>query len=200
MVLQGLASVIGMEADLQIVGTARDGQTALTQIQALKPDIVILDIQLPDLPGSSLIHRIRQGSPAVRILMLTAHEDPVYLKQAWAGGADGYLLKHSMPEQLLMAIRLVMGGKRYVAPTLLDSALDDYRQLLQEERRREFNLTREDVYLLRLIVDGRSYREIAHCLHYSEVTVKRRARALYTKLGAAHRSQAVAVTLHLGLV
>lgn len=191
MVRIGLASALGDEPDLKVVGHAENCADALTQFIQLQPDVTLLDLQLPDGDGSTAIRAIRQHDPKARIIILSVNETEEDIHRAVAAGAAGYLPKSIAPEEMLTAIRAVHQGAKYF-PALIAARLAD------RESRSE--LTAREQEVLQLLVRGRSNKEIASDLDIAPRTVKLHVGHILHKLAVMDRTQAVTAALQRGLV
>jgi DNA-binding NarL/FixJ family response regulator len=200
-VRQGLRTMLSAVPSLSVVGEAGSGAAALRAVTGpAPPDVVLLDLRMPGADGVQVARQIRRRAPAVRILILTMHQDPAQAARALEAGADGYLLKSSRLEQLADAIRRALAGERVLAPELAAPLLDDYAALLRDRTRDTADLSEEELSILDGVAHGRSYRELAVALHMSEITVRRRVQDVYRKLDVGDRAHAVAVAIRRGLM
>jgi DNA-binding NarL/FixJ family response regulator len=191
MVRIGLASSLSDEPDLKVVGQAENCAEALTQFIQLQPDVMLLDLQLPDGDGSTVIRAIRQHHPKARIIILSVNETEEDIHRAVAAGAAGYLPKSIAPEEMLTAIRAVHQGEKYF-PAPIAARLAD------RESRSELTAREQEVLLL--LVRGRSNKEIASDLDIAPRTVKLHVGHILHKLAVLDRTQAVTAALQRGLV
>jgi DNA-binding NarL/FixJ family response regulator len=182
------------------VGEAGSGAEALRVLSDAAPDVVLLDLRLPGADGIEVARRLRRVAPAVRIVILTVHDDAARVTRALEAGADGYLLKSASLDELAAAIRRVLRGERVVAPELVPRLLGDYAALLRERTRDEADLSDEELRILDGVAHGHSYRELARAMHLSEITVRRRVQDIYRKLDVGDRAHAVAVAIRRGLM
>ena len=199
-VRRGLQSLLGDAKDLQIVGEATNGAEALQQIAALKPDVVLMDIRLPNADGVQVTRRVRREHPQVKIIILTTYDDEQHLFNAIEAGAHAFLTKHADYGDIATSIRAVHKGERLLSPVLIGKVLDRFQQLARAQAKQDSGLGDEEVEVLRMIADGATNKEIGEKLFWSEVTVKRRASEVYAKLGVADRAQAVAEAMRRGLI
>jgi DNA-binding NarL/FixJ family response regulator len=187
-VLAGLKALVSSDPRLRIVGEARDGTTALALARSLRPDIVVLDISLPEITGAAVADVLHTELPACRVLVLTVHEDRAYVRQLLEAGAAGYLLKRSAAEELIRAIHVVAEGGVYLDPAIAGKAVgraDKAPNGTVEPRNVELSDRETDV--LRLVASGHSNKEIAGTLCISIKTVETyKARAM-EKLGFRSR-------------
>ena len=195
-VREGLASILAREADLEVVGLAAGGEEGLAMVAELSPDVVLLDMQMPEMHGLEVLERLNAGdrvSPAV--IVLTVHADDELVLNAVRGGAQGYVLKSASRDELVRAIRHVAaGGQRFDEVVV--------RALLAEEDRQgsEPVLTERELDVLRLVAAGFSNKEIAAHLYVGVSTVKTHLDDVYRKLDVSDRAHAVAVALRAGLL
>jgi two-component system response regulator DesR len=180
LVLGALAALLRLEPDLDVVGQARDGREALAQCQALRPDIVLTDIEMPHMTGLELAAQLQQLALPARVIIVTTFARSGYLRRAMAAGVRGYLLKDAPADTLAAAIRTVHGGGRAIAPELALESWGGGADPLNERERQ----------VLRLAGEGRSGAEIARQLHLSEGTVRNYLSEAISKLNAGNRTEA----------
>lgn len=208
-----LTAMLADEPDLEVVGEARDGREALGLCRKLRPDLVLMDVRMPEMDGLTATRTIKEeGSPTI-VLVITAFEDPEYLLEAVRAGAAGYVLKHASREELLGAVRGVLNGESPLNPEL---AMRLLRRLAREtgtrgirvpgsnEKRREArlpgSLTSRELDVLALLAVGKTNRGIASELHLSLSTVKGHLEHIISKLGVSDRTQAAVRAVELGLL
>ena len=179
LVLGALAALLKLEGDFDVVGVAADGAAAFEQVQALQPDILVTDIEMPRLTGIELAAKVTAQVPHTRIVIVTTFARPGYLRRAMGAGAVGYLLKDAPAEQLAQALRRVHAGGRAVDPELAAHAWGDHDPLTDRERQ-----------VLRLAGEGRSSAEIGAALALSSGTVRNYLSEAASKLGATNRIEA----------
>ena len=199
-VRRGLHSILGDAKDLQVVGEASNGSEALKQVGALKPDVVLMDIRLPGADGVQITRRVRREYPEAKIIILTTYDDDQHLYNAIEAGAHGFLTKHADYSDLAESIRAVARGERLLSPALVGKVLDRFQHLARAQALQQSGLTEQEIELLRLIAQGETNKEIGDKLFWSEVTVKRRASEVYSKLNVADRAQAVGEAMRRGLI
>ncbi len=197
---RGLKSLLSSYPDIQIVGEAGDGASAIQAVSQFSPDIVLLDIQMPELNGVEVAQRLRRVAPAAKIIALTAYDNEEYVLSAIQAGASAYLLKSTSDETVIEAIRQVHQGKHLIGPSLMDPVLKEFQSLARAHMQQETGLIEQDLLVLKLIAEGATNQEIAKATHWSERTVKREIERIMTKLGARNRAQAVAEAIKRGLV
>lgn len=205
LVRAGLRLMLEAQPDIDVVGEAENGRRALTVIRDLRPDVVLMDIRMPDVDGLAATGHITEdpGLSDVRVLVLTTFDLDEYVYEALRRGASGFLLKDVPPEQLTAAVRTVAAGDALVHPAVLRRLLDDFvRRPAPGEAASDLlaDLSDRERDVLRLIARGRSNSEIAAELFVSETTVKTHVGRIFAKLGARDRAQAVIAAYESGLV
>lgn len=197
---RGLRNLLSSYQDIQVVGEAEDGATALQAATALTPDVIVLDIRLPGPDGVETASQLRGQAPEAKIIVLTAFESEEYLLDALRAGVHAYLLKNSSDETLVEAIRQVHGGQRLLSPRLMDTVLQQFETVAKAHARHQSGLSEQDLDLLKLIAQGATTKEIGELMHYSERTVKRKVEEIMARLGAKSRAEAVAQAIKSGLI
>lgn len=187
----GLASALNLEPDMEVVAEARTGREAVDAYARVRPDVVVMDYQLPELNGAEATAAIRAASPDARVIILSVYKGEEDVHRAVAAGAAGYLPKSSEPNELLDAIRVVHRGRRYF-PQAIDAAL--------AQRAARTELSDREREVLAMLVKGRSNKEIGAALGISENTVKVHTTKVFEKLGVADRLEAVTVAIQRGIV
>jgi two-component system response regulator NreC len=198
----GLRMLLESEPDIEIVGEADSAGRALDQVTQLKPDLVLMDIGLPDLSGIDASRNIKRLSPETAIVALTIHEDEEYFFKMLEAGASGYVPKRAAPEELLTAIRAAAAGEVYLYPSLAKLLVRDF--FAQEQQSREENtldgLTSREQEVLTLLADGASNTEIAESLNISPKTVARHRENIMSKLNLHSRSDLVKYAIRKGII
>jgi DNA-binding NarL/FixJ family response regulator len=188
---QGVAALLGGQADMKLVAEASNGREAIQQFRAHHPDVTLMDLQMPEINGLDAIIAIRGEFPEARIIVLTTYAGDVQVLRALKAGARGYLLKNSLHKELLETIRSVHAGKRTLSTEasmqLAEHATDDA-------------LTPAEIRVLRLIAEGNANKEIAAQLAVSEETVKGQVRNILSKLGANDRTHAAMIGVKRGII
>jgi DNA-binding NarL/FixJ family response regulator len=198
-VREGLKSLINTQADLEVVGEAGEGRTAVARIQDLRPDVAILDISLSDLHGAQVAEQLKQSCPEVKVLVLTVHEDKGHLRQLLKAGAAGYVLKLAKAEELLRAIRTVAAGQVYLDAYLAGKVVSGFiREPSREKPAGEGSLTEREAAVVRLVAQGYSNKEIAARLDISVKTVETHKYHAMEKLGVRGRAELVQDALRRG--
>jgi DNA-binding NarL/FixJ family response regulator len=188
---EGIAGVVNNAPDMVVVAQAASGEDAVRAFCAHLPDVTLMDLRLPDMSGIDAIIAIREASRNARIIVLTTFDGDVDVQRALAAGARGYLLKSTPPEELTDAIRVVHAGKMRIPATLAANLAEHAADAPLTERERD---------VLRHVAQGSRNREIAERLFISEETVKVHVKHIMEKLGATHRTQAVAIGLRRGII
>jgi two-component system response regulator NreC len=199
----GLRMLINAQADMTVVGEAQDGIEAVEAVQRTTPDIAILDVTMPKSGGLDAIHEIVTKSRSTRILLLTMHEEPAYLRTALSAGASGYVLKKSVDADLLTAIRAVHKGRTYVDSELAEVLVRD--AISPDASDRDGSAARSllsdrELQVLKLVAEGFSSREVAEQIFVSTKTVETYRSRFAEKLGLKSRAQIVQYALNLGLL
>jgi len=201
---QGIRQVLRFEPDVQIVGEAADGQKAIAQTWLLQPDILLLELSLPEISGMQVVRQLQTVKLPTRILVLTMRDGDKYVLEALRYGARGYLLKDVEPSMLVQAIRTVFAGGYFICPQLEkrifgsvgQTSEDLYQKVVEIWRRRIRNrLTVREMDVLSCLVHGLSNREIAKVLFMSEKTVKTHLTSIFYKLQVQGRTQALIYAL-----
>jgi DNA-binding NarL/FixJ family response regulator len=199
MIRDGVKALINGESDMEVVGEASDGREAWHKVKSLQPDILILDITMPDLNGVQATERIKRDAPKAKVLILTAHEDKGFLQQVLQAGASGYMLKRAASAELIRAIRFVAAGGVYIDPEIASKIVTSYvgRQSSRESVQRG-DLSEREEEVLRLVAWGHSNKEIAVRLNISVKTVEGHKSKIMEKLGLKNRVEVVRYALHRG--
>ena len=195
-VRQGLVAVLGDEPDLEVVGSAGSAEEALALAERLRPDVALLDLELPGLGGVEAIPRFAAVSPDTAILVFTAYDTDERVFGAIRSGAKGYLLKGAAAEEIARAVRAVHAGGSYLEPRVAAKLVADVRG----PRRPRGGLSERERAVLRLVAEGLPNKQIARALSITERTVKFHLASAFHKLGADNRAQAVALASQRGLL
>ena len=201
-VRSGLRMLLENESDLKIVGEASTGEQALALVKELNPDVVIMDITLPDISGIDVTRRIKGSHAWVAIVALTIHEDQQYFFEMLQAGASGYVPKRAAPDDLITAIRAAYRGETYIYPSLAKLLVKDFISRGGEEETKETmsGLTPREQEVLAHLAEGRTNEEIAGLLSISAHTVARHRENLMGKLGLHSRSELVKYAIRKGLI
>lgn len=197
----GLKALLSFQEDIQVVGEAGNGEEALKLIRCLRPDIVLLDIAMPGLDGLAVTRQIKDYNEAIKVLILTQHENKEYLLPALKMGASGYVLKRAAADELVAAIRSLHAGKAFLDPAITEMVLADYRYGgMMEEIDELDTLTEREREILILLAQGRTNREIAGLLHISSKTVDFHRTNIMRKLNLHNRIELTKYAWRRGLV
>lgn len=190
-VRQGIAGLVAVQPDMTLVAEASNGREAIQQFRAHRPDITLMDLQMPEMNGLDAVIAIRNEFPEAKIIMLTTYAGDAQILRALKGGAQAYLLKNTLHKELLETIRAVHAGRKSLSPEvsyeLAEHATDDA-------------LTPGEISVLRLIAAGNANKQIADQLSITEETVKGRVKNILSKLGANDRTHAAMIGLKRGII
>jgi DNA-binding NarL/FixJ family response regulator len=185
----------------EVVGEAADGEEAVELAAELAPDVVLMDVTMPNVGGVEATRRIRKDHPDVRVVMLTMHADAEVVAEAVRAGASGYLVKDCSTDEIADAVRLAASGETALSPQLAASMLGELRKLDRSRDDDEERLiTKREEEVLQLVADGCSTPEVAERLFISQKTVKNHLAAIYQKLDARDRTQAVVRAVRMGII
>lgn len=195
---EGIRNFLSLEPDFEIVGEAANGEEAITRTIELRPDVLLLDINMPKANGIEVASRLKESCPGVRILALTIHDDQNYMMNMIQSGAAGYLLKDVEPSMMVQAVRRVSAGESYVEPSLTKKL---FQGITNHEEKKKTSpapgitegerLSAREIEVLQLIGKGMSNAEIARSLYLSEKTVKNHLTNIFRKIDVTDRTQAV---------
>jgi DNA-binding NarL/FixJ family response regulator len=195
---QGLRTILDLEPGLEVVGEASDGEQAVREAMRLQPDIVLMDIQMPERSGVEATALITAACPATRVIVLTTFDYEEYVFEAVKAGAMGYLLKDVPAPELVDTIRRVHAGESFIQPSVASKLLIEFGR--RSDRLPDEELTERERDVLGLLAAGNSNREIAAKLYLAEGTVKNYVSSILAKLHASNRTQAVALARDQGLL
>jgi DNA-binding NarL/FixJ family response regulator len=190
-VRDGIAALVAIQADMTVVGEAADGREAIQQFRTHRPDVTVMDLQMPEMNGLDALIAIRNEFPDAKVIMLTTYKSDTQIVRALKAGAQGYLLKNALNKELLGSIRGVYAGKKSISPEV---------SLEIVEHSTDETLTPAEVSVLRLIAAGRANKEIADQLSTTEESVKSRVKSILSKLGASDRTHATTIALKRGII
>lgn len=188
---RGIRALLGAETDIEIVGEASNGREAVAEFRKVRPDVTLMDLQMPDMNGIEAIMAIRGEFPEARIVVLTTYSGDVQVARALKAGARAYLLKGNVNRDLLATIRAVHAGQKRIAPEVASGLA---------EHTGDEALTEREIGILRLVAAGNANKEIAAQLNLAEDTVKRHVTNILSKLGANDRTHAVTIGLKRGII
>jgi two-component system response regulator DegU len=204
LVRQGLRKILSLEEDFIIVGEAQDGNEVIPKVLSLKPDVVLMDINLPGKNGIELTEEIKQKMPEVNVLTLTIESDQHMVYKIIKAGALGYILKDIDPATLYEAIRLVAKGNAYIQPCLLSKLLTEFKQFMPNDQKNiipaHLGLTTRELEIVSYIACGESNKDIAEKLFISEKTVKNHVSSILRKMALEDRTQVAVYAYRKGLI
>lgn len=198
----GLKALIEQQPDLTVVGEADDGRQAVALAASLKPDLLVMDIGMPNLNGIEAALQITQANPATAIVILSMHSDESYVLRALKAGAKGYLLKDSAESDLIRAVHAVAGGKSFFSPAVSKVLLDDYVRKLQRSGAEDAYdlLTPREREILQLIAEGKSNKDVANLLNLSVYTVETHRSNIMEKLNLRGIPELILYAVRKGII
>jgi DNA-binding NarL/FixJ family response regulator len=206
-VRDGLAAILGTQPDFAVAGEAASGEEALAQYARLRPDVILLDLEMPGMDGITVIRRLREAHPSVKVVVFTAFDTDERILGALQAGAKGYLLKGAPRAELFNAVRVVHDGGSLLQPVVASRLLEHLSEQRPDRLAANLSgleeaeeLTPRERAVLALLAQGKQNKEIALELDITERTVKFHLSAIYGKLGAGNRTEAVTIALQQGLV
>lgn len=203
LIREGLSQLFSLEGDIEVVGEAMDGFTALEQIRQVQPDVVLMDINLPVVDGIAITRQVTQLFPLVAVIMLTMHRQNQQIVEAMRNGARGYLLKSASARDVAQAIRTVHAGGVAISPSLTGVLVNELRrqpETASPTGQHMAQLSEKEVEIIRYLAAGMSNKEIAERLAYSEKTVKNYLSIIFQKLHLRDRTQVAIFALRQGLL
>lgn len=197
---EGLKLILGAEEDIEITGTANNGRKAYDLCRLRKPDVVLMDIQMPEVNGVEATAMIKKDFPQIKIIVLTTFNDDKYIYDALKNGASGYLLKDTSPTEILRAVRTVYNGGALIQSEVAVKVIDQFSQLAKETVDKHIDpkaelLTDREIEICRLIAEGKNNQEIAEELFLSPGTVKNHISRVLIKLDLRDRTQLAVFTI-----
>jgi len=194
---QGIKQIIEHEEDIMVVAQASNGSEAIKLARQYKPDVILMDINMPGTDGLQAIKELKSGVNNNKIIVLTIHEDREYLFKTLKMGVDGYVLKDAEPNVLIEAIRNVYKGQTYIQSNMTKELVREFTRVTTREKRKDNgnNLTQRELQVLELITEGMINKEIAQRLYISEKTVKNHISSIFKKLNVSDRTQAAVYAL-----
>jgi two-component system, NarL family, response regulator NreC len=196
-VRQGFKMILDAQPDMEIVGEAGNGREAVEQAEQLRPDIVVMDVAMPELNGIEATRRLAASMPRTRVIALSMHKDSVYVREILRAGARGYLLKDSGAGDLVSAIRAVASGESYLSPAVSNAVLDDYRKHVTNPIDL---LTSREREVLQMLAEGKTNKEIAVVLNLSVYTVDAHRGRIMEKLNVHSINELVRFAVRNGLI
>ena len=198
MIAEGLRSLI--EPEFELVGIVEDGRALLDAVEQLRPDVVVTDISMPQMNGIEALRLLRKTNQHVKVIFLTMHPDVTYAVSAFEAGALGYVLKHSAPSELGVAIRSALRGKKYVTPLLSGDFIEGRKKGSRERQEESSFLTRRQREVLQLLAEGQSIKEIASLLDISTRTAEYHKYQMMKDLGMKTVADLVRYAVKHGIV
>ncbi|SDK22298.1 response regulator [Natronincola ferrireducens] len=189
LVRQGLKQILELEGDLEVIGQVGDGEEAIVKAQTLKPDVILLDINMPKLNGIHTLRRLKDIDSTIKVIMLTFYEDKEYLFETINLGANGYVLKDAESDSLIKAVRDVYSGNSYIHPSIATDLVKEFNNRSTKEDD-DMKLTKREYEVLTLIAEGLNNKEIGCSLYISEKTVKNHVSNIFKKINVNDRTQA----------
>jgi DNA-binding NarL/FixJ family response regulator len=196
-VRQGFKMILAEQPDMEIVGEAGNGREAVEQAERLLPDVVVMDVAMPELNGIEATRRLGQATPHARVLALSMHKDSVYVREILRAGARGYLLKDSPAADLIAAVRAVAAGEGFLSPAVSNAVLDDYRRHVTNPIDLLSSRERE---VLQMLAEGKTNKEIAGVLNLSVYTVDAHRGRIMEKLNLHSINDLVRFAVRNGLI
>ncbi len=198
----GLRMMLNAQSDMEIVGEAQDGRHAVYEAQRLQPDVVLMDITMPDINGIEATRQIKKLLPEVKVLILTMHEHDEYIFQALRAGASGYILKEAADTELISALHVIQNGQFYLSPAAQSVMVGDYLQRVRtgEEKDSYTSLTEREREILKLVAEGYTNNQIAERLVISPKTVDTHRTHIMDKLNLHSRAELVKYAMRRGLL
>jgi len=196
-VRQGFAMLLGSQPDMEVVGQAADGREALELARELRPNIVVMDVTMPNLGGVEATRRIHEELNGVRVVALSMHSDSVYVREILRAGADGYLLKASSGADLIQAVRAVSNGEGFLSPAVSHTVLDDYRK---QAKAPIDLLTAREREVLQLVAEGATNKDVARKLGISVYTAEGYRSRIMEKLNLHSAGEIVRFAMRSGLI
>ncbi len=201
-VRDGLTTMLGREKDFSVVGEAKNGVEAVDRAGRLRPDVVLMDLRMPEMDGVEAMRRIGTADPEVKFIVLTTFDTDEYIFDAIEAGAKGYLLKDASRDELFQAVRAVHRGESLIQPGVAARVLDRFAQLSRQAAQAPgpWALSGRELEVLRLIASGAANKEIGVSLNISESTVKTHVANIFQKLDVRDRTEAVALAMQKGII
>ncbi len=194
----GIRALIDLQDDIEIVAEACEGQDAIDKAQEFKPDVIIMDISMPDMDGLEATRRIKKKDPTVKVLVLTQHDNREYILSTIKSGSDGYLPKRALGSEFVAAIRTVYQGNSFLYPAAAGTLIEDYRR--QVEKEPYDSLTQKERATFRLIAEGHTSREMADTLFITLKTVLSHRAKIMLKLDIHNRSELIKYAIRKGVI
>jgi len=198
-VREGISAIIARQPDIEVVGEAADGVEAVEKALELKPDVILMDLRMPVMDGASAMKQIRIQDKNVKFIVLTTYDTEEYVFQAIEAGAQAYLLKDALHDDLFRAIRDVFQGKSVIDPAIASRVLERFAEMSRQITTPDV-LSDREIEVLKLMSHGASNKEIAVTLSVSESTVRTHIQSIFQKMGANNRTEAVIKAVNKGII
>lgn len=202
-VREGLVAILKSRSDMDVVGEAVNGFEVIEKTKALKPDVILMDISMPQMNGVEATRAVRKISPEIGIVVLTMHDDDATIFELVRTGVHGYLLKDADSSEIVKAIQSIYKGESIIHPSIARKILGEFSQLEPEQVKKApqmYNLSGREVDVLRRVAKGKTNKEIASELHLSEKTIKNHVRNIFHKMGVYDRTEAAMKGVQEGII
>ncbi|WDT73903.1 MAG: response regulator transcription factor [Candidatus Manganitrophus sp.] len=203
-VREGLVAILKSRSDMDVVGEAINGFEVIEKTKALKPDVILMDISMPQMNGVEATRAVRKISPEIGIVVLTMHDDDATIFELVRTGVHGYLLKDADASEIVKAIQSIYKGESIIHPSIARKILGEFSQLETEQvkkaPRQMYNLSGREIDVLRRVAKGKTNKEIASELHLSEKTIKNHVRNIFHKMGVYDRTEAAMKGVQEGII
>jgi two-component system, NarL family, response regulator NreC len=197
---EGLVNLISSAPDVEVIGEAKDGREATEKAKKIKPDVVLIDIGMPEMNGIEATRMIKKDNPRVKVIAVSMHSDRQFVKGALESGADGYLLKNCTYRQLIDAIQSVISGKKYLSDDITEMVIQGYLDPEDSSSDGQVDLSEREIEVLKLYAEGKSTREISEKLFISVKTVGTHKQHIFEKLGLKSNADMVKYAIKEGLI
>jgi len=198
-VREGLSAMLSKQPDIDVVGEAGNGREAIEKTRESRPDVVLMDLRMPEVDGVEAMRQISATNPETRFIVLTTYDNDEYIFKGIEAGARAYLLKDSPREDLFTAIRAVYRGESLIQPAVAGKLLDRFAELSRQVQAPE-SLSGREIEVVKLMAEGAANKQIAAGLHISESTVKTHIQTIFQKLGVSDRTGAVTQAIRKGFI
>jgi len=198
--VEGIKAMLRNEPSLEIVGEARDGRQAVEQVKHLRPDLLLMDVSMPDMNGFEATQQVHKFDPTVKVLILTMHDEEELVARCLEAGAAGYIIKDAPASQLLYAIEMVQKGERYLSPVVLKKVMETYVKNTNRPQTSYDRLSPREREVLKLLAEGLSVKEIATRLDLSVKTVDAHKTNLMKKIGVHDRAELIKYAIQKKLI
>lgn len=200
-VREGLKRLLEIDPGVKVITESAGGMECLESLEEIHPDVVFMDVKMPGISGIEITRLIKERHPQVKVIMLSIHDDEHFVTESIRAGANGYILKNAVKDQLIRAIHNVMEGKAFLDPSVTTTVLDRIRNGKDiSSKESKHTLTKRELEVLELLVSGLKGNQISNDLNISEHTVRSHIKNIYRKLKVSSKSQAVVKAIQLGIV